>query len=106
MPCDSAISAEHGAQFGNNASAGLLYPTSVRARGVGLALSIGRFGSIIGPAAGAMLLGLDISMQTLFLIAALPVVIGLIAALLLTRLCYKRFNSWQIDDTPVEEHNS
>src|SRR5690606_3775708 len=32
-----------GARFGNNASAGLLYPTSVRARGVGLALSIGRF---------------------------------------------------------------
>lgn len=95
-----------GAQFGNNASAGLLYPTSVRARGVGLALSIGRFGSIIGPSAGALLLGLDISMQTLFLIASVPVVIGLIAALLLTRLCYKRFNSWQIDDTPVEEHNS
>lgn len=94
-----------GAQFGNNASAGLLYPTSVRARGVGVALSIGRFGSIIGPAAGAMLLGMDISMQTLFIIASLPLFIGLIAALLLTRLCYKRFNSWQIDDTPVEANS-
>lgn len=90
-----------GAQFGNNAAAGLLYPTSVRARGVGLALSIGRFGSILGPSAGALLLGMDLDMQTVFLVASAPVFIGLLAAALLTRLCYKRFNSFQIDDTPV-----
>ena len=95
-----------GAQFGNNASAGLLYPTSIRARGVGLALSIGRFGSILGPSAGALLLGIDLDMQTLFLVASAPVFIGLIAALLLTGLCYKRFNSFQIDDTPVTPRDS
>ncbi len=90
-----------GAQFGNNASAGLLYPTSIRARGVGMALSIGRFGSILGPSAGALLLGMNLDMQTVFLVASAPVLIGLIAAAFLTRLCYKRFNSFQIDDTPV-----
>jgi AAHS family 4-hydroxybenzoate transporter-like MFS transporter len=41
-----------GAQFGNNAAAGLLYPTGVRAKGVGWALGIGRFGAILGPEPG------------------------------------------------------
>jgi|Laugrespbdmm15sn_2_1035079.scaffolds.fasta_scaffold16068_2 AAHS family 4-hydroxybenzoate transporter-like MFS transporter len=94
-----------GAQFGNNASAGLLYPTSIRAKGVGIALSIGRFGSILGPTAGAMLLGMDLEMNEVFLVAATPVLIGLIAAIILTRLCYKRFNSFQIDDTPVDNES-
>ncbi len=91
-----------GAQFGNNAAAGLLYPTSIRAKGVGMALSIGRFGSIIGPTVGAALLGMNLSMQTLFLVASTPIIIGLIAASLLSWLCYKRFNSFQLDDTPVD----
>jgi MFS transporter, AAHS family, 4-hydroxybenzoate transporter len=94
-----------GAQFGNNAAAGLLYPTSIRARGVGMALSIGRFGSILGPAAGAMLLGMNLDMQTVFLVASAPVLIGLLAAVLLTRLCFKRFNSFQIDDTPAPQQD-
>jgi AAHS family 4-hydroxybenzoate transporter-like MFS transporter len=91
-----------GAQFGNNAAAGLIYPTSIRAKGVGLALSIGRFGSIIGPTVGAALLGMSLTMQTLFLVAATPILIGLIAAIILSRLCYKRFKSFQLDDTPVD----
>jgi AAHS family 4-hydroxybenzoate transporter-like MFS transporter len=91
-----------GAQFGNNAAAGLIYPTAVRAKGVGLALSIGRFGSIIGPTVGAALLGMNLSMQTLFLVASTPILIGLIAAIILSRLCFKRFNSFQLDDTPVD----
>ena len=91
-----------GAQFGNNAAAGLIYPTSIRAKGVGLALSIGRFGSIIGPTVGAALLGMNLTMKTLFLVASTPILIGLIAAIILSRLCYKRFNSFQLDDTPVD----
>jgi AAHS family 4-hydroxybenzoate transporter-like MFS transporter len=91
-----------GAQFANNAAAGLLYPTSIRGKGVGTALSIGRFGAIAGPFIGALLLGLDISMQQLFLVAFTPLIIGLIASALLSWLCYRRFKSFQIDDTPVE----
>jgi len=91
-----------GAQFGNNAAAGLIYPTTIRAKGVGIALSIGRVGSIIGPMAGAALLGMNLSMQNLFLVASLPILLGLTAALILARLCYKRFNSFQLDDTPVD----
>jgi AAHS family 4-hydroxybenzoate transporter-like MFS transporter len=91
-----------GAQFGNNATAGLIYPTAIRAKGVGIALSIGRFGSIAGPTVGAMLLGMDLTMQNLFLLACTPILVGLVAALVLSRLCYKRFNSFQLDDTPTD----
>jgi hypothetical protein len=42
-------------------------------------------------------------MDELFMLASVPVVIGLICAIILTRLCYKRFNSFQIDDTPVNQ---
>jgi hypothetical protein len=53
--------------------------------------------------AGAALLGMDLTMQSLFMIASAPILIGLTAALLLSRLCYKRFNSFQLDDTPVDD---
>jgi AAHS family 4-hydroxybenzoate transporter-like MFS transporter len=92
-----------GAQFGNNAAAGLLYPTSIRGKGVGVALSIGRFGAIAGPTVGAALLGMNLSMQTLFLVATMPLLIGLAASIVLSWLCYRRFNSFLLDDTPVSE---
>jgi len=92
-----------GAQFGNNASAGLLYPTTVRSKGVGWALSIGRFGAIVGPYAGAQLLVMGLGMQAIFMVVTIPLVIGAIAAALLSRLCYKRFDGFQLDDTPVQE---
>ena len=91
-----------GAQFGNNASAGLIYPTSFRSKGVGWALAIGRFGSILGPLLGGWLISMHMSMQNLFIIAAAPMLIGAIAALILTGLCYKRFGKLQLDDTPAK----
>jgi AAHS family 4-hydroxybenzoate transporter-like MFS transporter len=91
-----------GAQFGNNASAGLIYPTSFRSKGVGWALAIARFGSILGPLLGGWLISMHMSMQNLFIIAAVPMLIGAIAALILTGLCYKRFGKLQLDDTPAK----
>jgi len=92
-----------GAQFGNNASAGLLYPTSFRSKGVGWALAIGRFGSILGPLLGGLLISMNLSMENLFMIAAIPMLVGSVAALILAKLCYKRFGGLQLDDTPVTE---
>src|SRR5262249_1648862 len=43
-----------GAQFCNNAASGLIYPTEFRSTGVGWALGIGRFGSILGPVLGGL----------------------------------------------------
>ena len=90
-----------GAQFGNNAASGLLYPTAFRSRGVGWALGIGRFGSIVGPLLGGALIGMKLPLQKLFLLAAVPMAVGMVACLALTRLCYKRLGNLQLDDIPV-----
>jgi AAHS family 4-hydroxybenzoate transporter-like MFS transporter len=87
-----------GAQFGNNAASGLLYPTAVRSRGVGWALGIGRFGSIIGPLVGGALIGMKLPLQTLFLCAALPMLVGLIASLCEARLCFASLGSAHLDE--------
>jgi MFS family permease len=87
-----------GAQFGNSAAAGLLYPTAFRSRGVGWALGIGRFGSIVGPLVGGMLIGLKIPPQQLFLFAAVPMVAGLIASVGVARLCYKTLGGVHLND--------
>lgn len=92
-----------GAQFGNNATAGLLYPTAFRSKGVGWAFAIGRFGSIAGPLIGGVLIGMKLPMRELFLAAAIPMLAGTIAAGFLARLCYVRFGGLQLDDVPVKQ---
>jgi AAHS family 4-hydroxybenzoate transporter-like MFS transporter len=90
-----------GAQFGNNACAGLIYPTEARSQGAGWALSIGRIGSIVGPLVGGMLVAMKMPYQEMFLWASLPMAVGLIAAVLVAWLCYKRFRSLTLDDKPA-----
>jgi AAHS family 4-hydroxybenzoate transporter-like MFS transporter len=92
-----------GAQFGNNATAGMLYPTSFRAKGAGWAFAIGRFGAICGPYIGGILIGMNLPMQKLFLIGAIPLIIGTIAAAILARVCYIRFDGLQLDDMSAEQ---
>jgi MFS transporter, AAHS family, 4-hydroxybenzoate transporter len=87
-----------GAQFGNNAASGLLYPTAYRSRGVGWALGLGRLGSVVGPLVGGVLLGSKLPLQQLFVFAAIPMAAGLIAAAALARLCYRALGSLQLDD--------
>lgn len=95
-----------GAQFGNNACSGLIYPTEARSQGVGWALGIGRIGSIVGPYVGGVLIAMNMPMQELFLWASLPMVIGLFAAILVAVLCYKRFRGFTLDDRPAERQTS
>jgi MFS transporter, AAHS family, 4-hydroxybenzoate transporter len=72
-----------GAQPAINALASTLYPTEIRATGVGWSLGVGRAGAIVGPVVAARLVALDWSSQSLFLAASVPtsfsciVVIGL-----------------------------
>ena len=87
-----------GAQFGNNAAAGLLYPTAFRSSGVGWALGIGRFGSIAGPLVGGLLVGMKIPARQFFVFAALPMVAGLIASVCVARLCYRRLGGVNLDE--------
>jgi AAHS family 4-hydroxybenzoate transporter-like MFS transporter len=93
-----------GAQFGNNAAAGLLYPTEIRAKAVGWAFSMGRFGSILGPLVGGMLLARNWPLSDLFLAAALPLVAAAVAAMIMTRLCFVRFKGLPLDEVPAEHH--
>ena len=89
-----------GAQFGNNAASGLLYPTAFRSRGIGWALGIGRLGSIAGPLAGGALIGMKLPPQRLFALAALPMLLALIACIGIAALCHKRLGGLQLDDLP------
>ena len=81
-----------GLQFGNIATETNMYPTYIRSWGVGSCFGAGRVGAVIGPIVGGFLISMHISMQTLFTIAAIPLVIGLINAVILTPL-YRR--EWQ-----------
>jgi AAHS family 4-hydroxybenzoate transporter-like MFS transporter len=91
-----------GAQFGNNAAAGLLYPTQFRSKGVGWALGVGRFGAIVGPLLGGYLIKMHLPIRELFLAASAPMWIGGVAALVLVRLCYVRLGRLQLSDVPVQ----
>jgi MFS transporter, AAHS family, 4-hydroxybenzoate transporter len=75
-----------GLQFGNIASETNMYPTYIRSWGVGSCFAAGRVGSVIGPLVGGILIGMRLPTQYLFFIAAIPLAIGLINAILLTPL--------------------
>jgi len=72
--CDS------GGQKSINALAVIFYPTQVRSTGVGWALGIGRFGSILGPVLAGGLLSWGWTTASLLQLAALPM---LLAALMI-----------------------
>jgi AAHS family 4-hydroxybenzoate transporter-like MFS transporter len=69
-----------------NALAAAYYPTYIRATGVGWALGIGRIGAVAGPAIGGALLAMQVSRQALFLVAAVPSLIAVLAVLCLMRI--------------------
>jgi MFS transporter, AAHS family, 4-hydroxybenzoate transporter len=91
-----------GAQFGNNACAGLIYPTEARSQGAGWALGIGRVGSIAGPIVGGMLVSMKMPYDQMFMWAALPMGVGLVAAILVAWLCYRRFRAFTLDDKAAD----
>ncbi len=63
------------------------YPASVRATGVGLSMSVGRIGSIVGPLVGGLLVGAKLPWGQLFLLAAIP---AFIAAAALGWIAYRK----------------
>lgn len=75
-----------GLQFGNIASETTVYPTYIRSWGVGSCFGAGRVGSVIGPIVGGYLISMQVPTQYLFWLAAIPLAIGLVNAILLTPL--------------------
>ena len=77
-----------GIQSGINVIGALVYPTSLRANGSGWQLGIGRIGSIVGPLAGALLVGLPV--QQLYMWSALPFAIGAVVCFVIHQLNVER----------------
>jgi MFS transporter, AAHS family, 4-hydroxybenzoate transporter len=86
-----------------NAVAGLIYPTEIRAKGVGWANGLGRLGSISGPTLGAWLVGMHLPVTQLFLAPVVPMAIGFVLCVLLTRLCVKRYGGHSLHDRGERE---
>lgn len=91
-----------GVQFGNNACAGLIYPTEARSNGVGFALGIGRLGAIVGPVIGGYLIEQKTPLSELFGWASAPMAFGALAAIGVTVFCYQRFRGLKLDERPAE----
>ena len=72
-----------GLQFGNIATEANIYPTYIRSWGVGSNFAVARIGGALGPLLGGMAFGAHLPGQQIFLIAAAPLVVGLIVALLI-----------------------
>ncbi len=68
-----------GGQTTANVLAATYYPTAIRATGVGWALGVGRFGSVVGPLLGGLLIHLRWDNPSLFLAAAVPSLIATLA---------------------------
>jgi AAHS family 4-hydroxybenzoate transporter-like MFS transporter len=90
-----------GAQFGNNAAAGIIYPTSCRSKGVGMAFAVGRTGSVLGPIVGGILIGMQLPLIWLLLAIAAPLLVGAFAAFVLAQLSKRRFGGWTLDERPT-----
>jgi AAHS family 4-hydroxybenzoate transporter-like MFS transporter len=72
-----------GAQIGCNALTAAVYPTNIRATGVGWALGVGRIGAIVGPLVGGVLLAQGWIPQNLILLAVVPAIIASVAVFVL-----------------------
>ncbi|MNO98081.1 4-hydroxybenzoate transporter PcaK [compost metagenome] len=72
-----------GGQLTLNAFTSNFYPAQVRATGTGWALGVGRFGSILGPLFGSLLLAMHLPVEQIFFFCAIPAVL---AALLIIQV--------------------
>jgi len=70
-----------GGQGGINALASMLYPTEMRATGVGWALGAGRVASVFGPLAGGAMLADHWAATSIFAAASVPVFIASLATI-------------------------
>ncbi|CAM3990058.1 MFS transporter [Cohnella lubricantis] len=62
-----------------------LYPTDIRATGVGMAASFGRIGGVIGPYLVGLLMDREVAIGSIFMIFFVAIVIGALTVLFLAR---------------------
>ncbi|USQ97348.1 MFS transporter [Caulobacter sp. RL271] len=68
-----------GAQIGCNALAASVYPTAIRATGVGWSLGVGRIGAIAGPLAGGMMLAAHWTPTAIIMTCVGPAIVAALA---------------------------
>jgi benzoate transport len=76
----------HGGFTGLYAVAAKIYPAEIRTTGVGWAIGLGRFGAVVGPYVGGLLIAGGVSMEVNFVVFAIPLLIsGLLSLALAVR---------------------
>ena len=90
-----------GLQFGNIATTGQIFPTSVRSGGVGMIYGVGRIGSFVGPALAGILVGMKVPLGDLFHYAGALMLAGVAAGGLLVPLYHRQLKL--INGTKDEE---
>jgi AAHS family 4-hydroxybenzoate transporter-like MFS transporter len=88
-----------GLHFAQVSCVSSVYPTSVRAFGVGWFMLFARAGGAIGPAVVGVLVGQHISMSTLFYWATLPLALGTVASIAVTVLYHANYHRKSITAT-------
>jgi len=80
-----------GFNYATNGVSGMVYPTAFRALGSGWCFAVGRAGSVSGPLIGGVLIGMHVSVQNLYLFAAIPYLICAPVALVFAGIYRRRF---------------
>lgn len=79
-----------GSQVGLNALTATLYPTHSRATGVSWSSAVGRCGAIFGSLSGGMMMAMNFSFATLFIIIAVPAAICMVMLTVLARVARRK----------------
>jgi len=74
-----------GGQIAMNAFTSAYYPPAARSSGLGWALAVGRFGSILGPLIAGFLIGMNVSGPNLFRLSSIPAALTALAIILVGR---------------------
>lgn len=80
-----------GTQYGLYAIAGMVYPTEFRSGGIGIAISIGKIGSVAGPVIGGLLLSMHLPITRLFYVATVPFIVVSVFSIVLALIYRANF---------------
>ena len=73
-----------GAQLNISAIAATNYPVEIRSAGTGWSMAAGRVGSIVGPLIGGILVSVNLGIDKIFLVAAVPAAVALFAIIMMS----------------------
>ncbi|HEY3426304.1 MAG TPA: MFS transporter, partial [Negativicutes bacterium] len=81
------------------------YPPTMRSTGVGYAMCVARFGSILGPALSGLLMTMNVSAMSSFLGLSLPGLIGFFCLFLVNEKYSFTYGAKELANRPASNHN-